>query len=142
MALVGGGGSPNVAGGANPAGTGSSINYIGNHAYGYSGAIALDGTQDENTYMLFSTAGQYIVGTIQINNLDEGAGTDDMVYKIYFDDQLTQAYRVGGANVYTSPDNTIPILIPPFTRVKITIKDITQASTIKNIVSIVGEVYA
>ena len=76
------------------------------------------------------------------NNLDEGAGTDDMVCKIFFDNQIVQSYRVGSSNIYTSPDNTIPVLIPPFTTVKITIKDLTQASTIENIVSLVGRVYA
>jgi hypothetical protein len=39
MALVGGGGSPNVAGG-NPSGTGGSINYVGGNAYaGWSGQV-------------------------------------------------------------------------------------------------------
>ena len=33
MALVGGGGSPNVAGGANPAGVGSGLNYVGEFCY-------------------------------------------------------------------------------------------------------------
>ena len=141
MPLVGGGGAPNVSGGANPAGIGNTLNYIGNHVYGYSGAIALDGTTNENTYMKFTTGTSYVVGTVQFNNLDEGAGTDDMIYKVYFDEQVIQSYRVGSANIYTSPDNTIPILIPPYTTVKITVKDLTQASTISNIVSIVGEVY-
>ena len=141
MPLIGGGGAGNTAGG-NPSGTGTSLNYIGNHVYGYSGAIALDGTTNDNTYMLFTTGPQYIVGTVQFNNLDEGAGTDDMVCKIFFDNQIVQSYSVGSSNIYTSPDNTIPVLIPPFTTVKITIKDLTQASTIENIVSLVGRVYA
>jgi len=141
MPLIGGGGAGNTAGG-NSSGTGTSLNYIGNHVYGYSGAIALDGTTNDNTYMLFTTGPQYIVGTVQFNNLDEGAGTDDMVCKIFFDNQIVQSYRVGSSNIYTSPDNTIPVLIPPFTTVKITIKDLTQASTIENIVSLVGRVYA
>ena len=141
MALVGGGGAGNVAG-SNPAGIGNTLNYIGDHVYGYSGAVALDNTQNENTYMEFTTGNTYIVGTVQVNNLDEGAATDDMLYKVYFDEQVVQSYRVGSANVYTSPDNTIPILIPPYTAVKITAKDLTQASTISNIVSIVGRAYA
>ena len=35
-----GGGNP--IGGANPAGVGSTLNYIGNHAYGASGSIDVD----------------------------------------------------------------------------------------------------
>ena len=41
MALVGGGGAPNVAG-SNPAGVGSSLNYVGNLVYAYSGDITLN----------------------------------------------------------------------------------------------------
>ena len=39
MPLVGGGGSPNVTG-ANPAGTGGGLNYIGNHCYAFRGHVA------------------------------------------------------------------------------------------------------
>ena len=43
MALVDGGGAPNVAGG-NPAGTGTSINYVLDRVYAYSGDLqALSG---------------------------------------------------------------------------------------------------
>ena len=38
MALIGGGGAGNVAGG-NPSGTGTSLNYIGDHCYAYSGDV-------------------------------------------------------------------------------------------------------
>jgi len=43
MALVGGGGSPNVSGGANPAGVGTSLNVIGNHIYGSNKVIVSQG---------------------------------------------------------------------------------------------------
>ena len=60
MPLVGGGGAGNIAGG-NPAGTGTSLNYIGNHAYAYSGNFSSTGT-DDTTYLEFDLAlNQYIV---------------------------------------------------------------------------------
>ena len=61
MALVGGGGAPNVAG-SNPAGTGTGLNYVGDHAYVSSGLID-SGTTTETTMVEFTTASEsYIVG--------------------------------------------------------------------------------
>ena len=64
-----------------------------------------------------------------------------MVNVVYFNGIQVQGYRVGSANVYTSPDNLLPLIIPPYTEVEITIKDLTQASTIKNVVSLTGRIY-
>ena len=60
-----GGGNP-VVGGSNPSGTGSSINYIGEHAYAYSGEIT-SGSGTTKTLLNFITASNsYIVGTIHL----------------------------------------------------------------------------
>ena len=47
---------------ASIASTGKGIRYIGDHAYAYSGAVALDNTTDENTYLEFTSGSGYIVG--------------------------------------------------------------------------------
>jgi len=61
MALIGGGGSGNVAGG-NPSGTGTGLTYVGDHCYAYSGEIT-SGTSGDSTMLDFSTgANSYIVG--------------------------------------------------------------------------------
>ena len=122
-------------------GPAQALEIIGDHAYAYSGAVALDDTTNENTYIKFTSGNYYFVGTMQSNNLDEGAGTDDMVNFVYFNGIQVQGYRVGSSNIYTSPDNLIPLIIPPYTEVEITIKDLTQASTIKNVVSLTGRIY-
>ena len=64
MALVGGGGAGNVAG-SNPAGVGTSINYIGNHAYAYAGALSASTSAE--TRLNFTTGALYIVGRITCN---------------------------------------------------------------------------
>jgi len=111
------------------------------HCFAYSGAVALDGTTDENTYLEFTTGSGYIVGTFQANNIDTGAGTDDMFYQIYFNDIVIIGYIAGGSKTYSDPDNLVPLIIPPFTDVKCTVQDTTQASAIKNTLSITGRVY-
>jgi hypothetical protein len=124
------------------AGTGLGLSYIGkDHCYAYSGAVALDGTTNENTYLEFTSGSGFIVCNFQANNMDTGAGTDDMFYQIYFNGTVIMAYLVGGSKGYSEPDNLVPLIIPPFTNVKCTVKDTTQASAIKNTLSITGRVY-
>ena len=60
MALVGGGGAPNVAG-SNPTGTGTGLNYIGDHAYAYSGEVDNDGSS-ATTALKFTTGNEYVLG--------------------------------------------------------------------------------
>ena len=52
----------NPTGGSNPSGTGSSINYVGKHAYAYSGTFPQ--STNAATMLNFETGGQYIVGTL------------------------------------------------------------------------------
>ena len=70
-----GGGNP--VSGSNPAGTGSSLNYIGKHAYGYSGVIAVNNV--EKTLLQFSTGNLYIVAKVQFNT--GGSANKDFLYK-------------------------------------------------------------
>ena len=117
------------------------LNQIGKHVYAYSGALALDNTTNENTYLEFTTGNYYLVGTLQANNMDVGAGTDDMFYQLYMNGSVVLGYIAGGSKTYSDPDNLLPLVIPPRTAVKVTVKDLTQASTIKNTVSIIGRIY-
>ena len=132
-----GGGNP--VGGSNPAGTGSSINYIGNHAYAYSGVIGA--TNSGTTYLKFVTSNQYIVGTVQANYTTQNA--DDMTYDIIFDGQVVQRWFHAGAtgvsDVGSEPQNAIDIVIPPFTQVEIKIT--SSSSTRDQAVSLAGRVY-
>jgi len=139
MALVGGGGAGNVAG-SNPAGVGTSLNYIGDHAYGYSGVIGA--TSSGTTYLDFTTGREYIVGTVQCNYTLNQA--EDMTYEIKMDGQVVQKWINAGAtgvsNAGFEPQNPQQIIIPPYTRVEIVI---TSASTTRDqVASLVGRVYA
>ena len=66
MALVGGGGAPNV-GGSNPTGTGKGINYIRTRdnifVFGYSGEVLVDQSSPE--LLSFTTGTETIVGKVQ-----------------------------------------------------------------------------
>ena len=119
MALIGGGGAGNVAGGANPSGTGSSLNYIGDHAYAHSAAFAANTTPA--TVLNFDTGSSYIVGKFTLNATLQYSATDigPTYMRISFNGE-----QVGNAAV-SEPGADSPsfaeqaMLIPPYTSVTV-----------------------
>jgi len=136
MPLVGGGGSPNVAGG-NPAGTSTSLNYVGKHAYAYSGDVSVSGSL--TTMLEFVTAEQYVVGHYQIHGLLAQIGANQLQLEITINgESITHTF-------WDSPqDNLNPfenlILLPPYSKIKF---QLAQASgSDRNMqITLMGEVY-
>ena len=130
-----GGGNP--VSGSNPAGVGTTLNYVGDHAYAYSGVIGV--TDSETTMLEFQLGNSYVVGTLQISFLE--ISSIDINYRIYINNEVVQgylAYETAGAS---EPDNSIPILIPPFATCKIT-GTAASSANLDNVVSLIGRVYS
>ena len=137
MALVGGGGAPNVAGG-NPAGTGTGLNYIGNHAFAYSGEITSTGNNAADATMFeFTTGSSYILATIDF--ADQQVGGDKRLLEAEIDGQV----------VYTShfddspPGQLAPflqILIPSYSKFKFSYG--MNGATVIGTAVLTGRVYA
>ena len=141
MALVGGGGAPNVSG-SNPAGTGTSLNYIGNHAYAYSGAIQAN--TSSVTHLEFTTGNSYIHGTLYFTacaKLSDISGGAPSGCQVSFDDQVVSVLKAESQTENSPTDNTMSIIIPPYTRVKVEVQTTTTASGFLTSVTIVGRVY-
>ena len=67
--MISGAGNPVI--GSNPTGTGSVLNYIGQHAFAYSGVITSNGT-NATTGLEFNTGGNaYIVGQFEFDYVGE-----------------------------------------------------------------------
>ena len=131
-----GGGNP--VGSSNPAGTGSSINYVGNHVYAHSGVVGVNNV--ENALLKFNTGNQYIRATIQFNGGAAGGG-DDYVYRVKYDSEIVQEY-VSNSNTSDSPNQKLNLIIPPYTKVECTAVNATDDSSNDQIVSLSGRVYA
>ena len=116
MALIGGGGAGNVAGGANPGGIGNSIHYIGNHAYAYSGDIQSKTTGGPDTLMLsFNTQNQYIIGVLSFT--EEAIAADNIFFRVFMNSESVINVKYDSSPNY---DNTeYRILIPPQTKVEV-----------------------
>ena len=121
MPLVGGGGSPNVAGGGNPAGTSSTLNYVGNHAYGYSGTFPT--TTSTQTMMEFNTFhNTYIVGEFVLMGGLKYASTSNgriSVFKLTVNGEIIAVVKSDPQSADYTGDVRLPILLEPASRIKL-----------------------
>ena len=117
MALVGGGGAGNVAG-SNPVGTGTSLNYIGDHAYAYSGTVPIGAS---NTTMLDFTTGSntYIIAEIEFHGNIQGVGNSNTVFLIKIDGQDISHTQWNATVDHTMMDTPTRLILPPASRVEI-----------------------
>ena len=140
MALVGGGGTGNIAG-SNPAGTGTSLNYIGDHAYANSGNIVIN--NETSIALQFTTANSYIMAQHFFSYDANAIGSNKIIgYQISFDDQIVvQMKGYNNAGYPITDFETLPIIIPPYTRVKIE-HITTQDSSVSTFSTLSGRVYA
>ena len=129
-----GGGNP--VSGSNPAGVSSSLNYIGQHAYAYSGSI--DADNNETNLLDFSTGNVYIVAKFQPHNNFTG-GTDTQ-FNVYLDEQLILTTHMASSSTGT-PFEELELIIPAFSRLRIAGKNASDSGTVQIMASITGRVY-
>jgi len=134
MAILGG--ASNVAG-SNPAGTGRGLNYIGDHAFSFSGIVTDATSGAANTVLLdFTTGGSYFVGTL--NFTDDHVAADNIFFSVTMDNTIVVdlAYKSGGAG--NDSLNPWEILIPPYSRVQV---KFGATSSVDGTAWLVGRVY-
>jgi hypothetical protein len=140
MSLVGGGGAPNVGGGS-AAGVGTSLNYVGSHAYAHSGLIA--SATSEATQLKFATGNEYMVATLMLNGgvdpANVGAGINTIFYIIMNGEKISTVF-IDKLSKDMPSSEAYRVLIPPQTRFEITAdSDYTGYFTS---VTMTGRVYA
>jgi len=138
MALIGGGGAGNVAG-SNPSGTSKALNYVGNHAYGYSGSVDNNGSAP-GVLLEFVTGNEYVLGIADLVYFTE-SGTADAAYVIKLNDQPIYGLTLNG-NINDSNRPEVDVLIPPYSKLTVTGQRISGSGTIALGVMITGRVYA
>jgi len=138
MALIGGGGAGNVAGG-NPSGTGTSLNYIGNHCWAYSGEAQADNAPG-TTFLEFDTGNSYLLVNVNCYNTVDDSTKINFEFtlnsEIIF--QYTQEGRAASIGIHMGQGNEI--LLPPYSKFKVT--GITPGSVTNAAVTLSGRVYA
>ena len=131
-----GGGNPVSA---NPAGTGSNINYIGKHAYLYSGVVGV-GSSETTIFEADVANNQYIVAQLQIFN--GSVSNDDFTYKIKINNEIILQYTIGqvSTNLYTS-DEPIDLILVGGSRIEVTAQN-SGVTPRDHTATLTGEVYA
>jgi len=141
MAILGGAG--NVAG-SNPAGVGSSINYVTaagrTFAYAYSGSVIVNNTTV--TALSFNSGSNTINAEVQLQGIIADMGSSKKIGLIVsFDNQkISENIRLTNAAQSFMDMDPLYIIIPPYTDVKIEI--ITDnAADIRYYATLTGEVF-
>ena len=112
-----GGGNP--VGGANPAGTGTNLNHIGELVYAYSGDVSVDGSA--TTMVKLQTQGSYVVGTVQVGSSESGNDDIELILLLNNENIIVQSF----SNTFSTSIqgyNELEILIPPFSLMELTLK--------------------
>ena len=131
-----GGGNP--VSGSNPTGVGTSINYVGEHAYAYSGTVASD---NNDTVMLkFATGNLYIMAKIQFFELT--ISNDNIEHAVEINGEKILRVLSSQTVGTSEPDSYIPILFPPNSDVRLLAKNAQGSGDLDSAVTLVGRVYA
>jgi len=133
-----GGGNP--VGGANPAGIGGSINYIGKHAYANSGTVSVPTA--ETTLIDATTANNsYLVAGIQLGCINKVS--DDFDLEVKIDGETVMGIQLDNTNQeYSYGMYPITLIIPPSSRIQVTMTNISQDVGRDWYAILTGEVYA
>ena len=119
-----GGGNPVSS--SNPAGTGTSISYVGNHAYAYSGVITVSDSSF-TTLLKFNTSNSYLVAQISVNSDSNSANNVD--YRMILNDEIILAAEFDNSRSEPYPSFARPaiILIPPYSKFELKAQNTTSA---------------
>ena len=141
MARVGGGGAGNVAGGSNPAGTGTSLNYVGDHVYAYNNYNA---QTTSISFLNFTTGSEYIVGEMALGPLVNLTDTTDgkrSTASIKLNGSIVGTMSIDAAAADQQTPAVMPIVIPPYTHVEFVIKGQVDSSTYTGTAGLTGRLY-
>ena len=133
-----GGGNP--VGSTNTTGVGTSVNYIGKHVYANSGAV---GVTDNETTLIDTTtaANSYILGGIQLGSIVKVSEDFDLQVKI--DGETIMGIQLDNSNQeYFYGAYPIELIIPPQSRLEVTLINVSSSTSREWYAILTGEVYA
>jgi len=126
---------------ASVASVGPGIRYISNWAYGYSGTVNV-GVDPGEILLEFHTGSGLIVAQLQFEYVDAQTGGSQILatYTTKFNDiVISEFVNEAEIRAYGGPENLIPVIIPPFT--KVAMSAFVSGGTKNQAARITGRVY-
>ena len=127
---------------ASIASTGKGIRYIGQHCYAFPGEVVE--TSAVQTMLEFTTGAGYIVGELFLSGaVAPGASGSGAVstFSLDFNDVGVLLFKVDTSQEDMPCDTKTPILIPPFTNVKLTVVSLSDDAGRFTTAILTGRVY-
>jgi len=121
---------------SNVVSAGSSVSYIGDRAYAYSGVIAAD--NNATTYLDFTTGQGYMVARFQFCYGEPA--TDDYEYVVKLNNE-TMIQTISGGSTSVNTFDVFELIIPAETQVLCTARNVTDTSSLQMDVIMTGRVY-
>jgi len=117
---------------------GLGLNYIGNHAWALSGKVVVD--DNAGNLLDFTTGSNYIDAQIMFfyDDLDQG---DNMYFAVYLSEQLIYSTEMSNAVDQAGQQQPVRIIIPSFTRLRITGQNTTDTNSHNIGATMRGRVY-
>mgnify|MGYP005828796039 CR=1 FL=1 len=119
-----------------------SISYIGDRVYAFSGTY--DASTNQQTVLDFDTSEGYINAIWNLTQFvreDSVGSTESTVATISFNGIIIYQVMVGSSAVDSPTSQTVEMIIPPLTKVSVTLRSGTTAATRQATVLMIGRVY-
>jgi len=117
------------------ASTGLTLNVVGSHCYAYSGSISVN--NNETTLLEFETGNYYVVATVSFGG--DTPGSPDYLDSIYLNDEKVLMHISDDRPGRSQP--IVPVMVPPFTTVKITSDNVEDSNANDRVSAFVGRIY-
>jgi len=117
------------------------LSYAGDHAYAYSGIIAVgaDGIGTYSTLLDFNTGNSYTVAQVQFSKGLSAAPANDYAWRIYLNGNIIMEFDDTASDRTEYPIN---LIIPPHTDVQVTAANISTTTPTNLTALLTGRVYA
>jgi len=122
-----------------PVATPNALNFTPDNkqCYAYSGVVGVDDT--EKNLLEFQTNSEYIEAQIQLGS--DSAENEDFEFQIYFNNVVVFAGIFNNQGQHNIGSWPIPLIIPPFTEVKISLDNLADTDTRNWTVGLTGKAY-
>lgn len=121
-------------------GTGKGLNYVGDHAYAYSGVYAVP-ANDLTTLLKFNTGKSYVVAKWSLSGVFSSVGNGITHFVLEINGQEVINTKYSGAYDHGYADYPEPIILPPHSLIETKMTHDQGGVTIDMSNTITGKVY-